>query len=258
MKDKVVVITGASAGIGAALAERVAALGGLPVLAARRERELGEVARRCPGTPLVVVGDMAQRADAERVAAAARGRHGHIDVWVNNVGRGITRLPSELTDEDIDEMMRVNVKSALYGVQAVLPHFKQRGSGQIINVSSVLGRVPFALARSAYSASKHFLNSLTANLRMELRASHPGIHVTLVSPGVVATDFGLNALHGGADSRAFSNSQTAAAVAEVICEAIVHPCADVYTRPAFRQQVVGYYSAEDLGAVEQKPPFAPR
>ena len=78
-------------------------------------------------------------------------------------------IPIQLTDEDFDEMMRVNVKSVLYGMQAVLPHFKKRGQGHLINVSSMLGRVPFAGFRSGYSAAKHALNSLTANLRMELK-----------------------------------------------------------------------------------------
>src|SRR5208282_1096698 len=132
-------------------------------------------------------------------ARTAIERFGHVDVWINNAGRGITRSVSELTDEDLDVMMRDNVKSALYGVQAILPHFRSRGAGQIVNVSSLLGRVPFAPFRSAYSAAKHALNALTACLRMELRASSPGIVVTLVSPGVVATEFGLNALHGGMD-----------------------------------------------------------
>ena len=255
MKDKVVVITGASSGIGAALAERVAELGGLPVLAARREKELAAVASRCGAKALVVKGDMTRRADVQHVAQAAIARHGHIDVWVNNVGRGITRLASELTDEDVDEMMAVNVKSALYGAQAVLPHFKSRGAGHLINVSSVLGRVPFATVRSAYSAAKHFLNAMTAGLRVELRATHPGIHVSLVSPGVVATDFGLNALHGGADSRALPFAQPAREVADVICSVIQTPRADVYTRPMFKEQVAAYYAAEDMGEAEQKPPF---
>ena len=106
-------------------------------------------------------------------------------------------------------MMLVNVKSALYGIQAVLPHFRARGRGQIINISSMLGRVPLASFRSAYSASKHALNALTANLRMELRVSHPGIAVSSVHPGIVATEFGLRALHGGVDSRQLPSAQSA-------------------------------------------------
>jgi len=158
---------------------------------------------------------------------------------------------------DFDEMMRVNVKSALYGMQVVLPHFKARGSGHIVNVSSMLGRVPFAPFRSAYSAAKHALNALTASLRLELRDAFPGIHVSTVSPGVVATDFGLAALGGGPDSRALAMAQPAAEVAEVIAGIIEAPRADVYTRPGMREMVVRYFAAEDMAAAEAAPPFAP-
>src|SRR5436190_1514709 len=177
MEDRVIVITGASAGIGAALAKIVGSRGGIPVLVARREKELREVAGQAGERALVLVADVSRRPDVERVVETALARLGQIDVWVNNAGRGISRPVSELTDEDIDEMIQVNLKSALYGMQAVLPHFRQRGQGQIINVSSMLRRLPLATFRSAYSASKHALNALTANLRMELRAEHPGIMV---------------------------------------------------------------------------------
>jgi len=248
MEKKVVVITGASAGIGAALAELVGRKGGRPVLAARREPELRQVAARSGPEALPVVADVTRREDVQRVLDAALARFGQVDVWVNNAGRGITRLVSELTDEDMDEMMRVNVKSALYGMQAVLPHFQSRGSGHLINVSSMLGRVPSVPFRSAYNAAKHALNALTANLRMELSEQHPGIHVSTVMPGPVATDFGFNALGGGPDSRRIPFAQTAEEVAAVIAGLVEHPRADVYTRPEFHQQVLAYYASEELGA----------
>src|SRR5262249_28590309 len=144
--------------------------------------------------------------------------------------------------------------SALYGVQAILSHFRARGEGQIVNVSSMLGRVPFAPFRSAYSAAKHALNALTAGLRMELRASCPGITVTLVSPGVVATDFGLNALHGGADSRTFPNAQPVDEVAAAVLDAIAHKRIDVYTLPGAAGMVRGYF--DDIEAHEKSSPFA--
>jgi len=120
----------------------------------------------------------------------------------------------------------------------------------------MLGRVPFALVRAAYSASKAFLNSLTASFRMEVHATHPGIQISLVSPGVVATEFGVHALHGGPDSRMLPNSQTADEVAEVLAKVIETRAADTYTRPEGRKMVAGYYAAEDLDEVESKPPFA--
>jgi NADP-dependent 3-hydroxy acid dehydrogenase YdfG len=255
MQDRVIVITGASAGIGASLAEIVGQRGAAPVLVARRERELGEVATRSGPHALSVVADVTRRTDVTRAFDAALARFGRVDVWVNNAGRGINRLVSELSDDDLDEMMQVNVKSALYGMQAVLPHFRERGDGHIINVSSMLGRVPLAAFRSAYSASKHALNSLTANLRMELGSTHPGIHVSSIHPGVVATEFGLNARHGGMDSRHFPGAQSAVEVAEVIATLIEHPRADVYSRPGAQAMVVAYYAADDMGRAEQEPPF---
>jgi NAD(P)-dependent dehydrogenase (short-subunit alcohol dehydrogenase family) len=248
--DQVIVVTGASGGIGAAFARIAGARGAKLALAARREPELQAVARDSGENALSVVADMTRREDVARLLASALGRFGHVDVWINNAGRGITRPVAELTDEDFDEMMRVNVKSALYGMQAVLPHFHARGRGHIINISSMLGRLPFAPARSAYTAAKHALNALTANLRMDLRQQHPGIHVSLVSPGVVATDFGLNARGGGPDSRSFPNSQSAEEVAEVLLDVIRNPRADVYTRPGMREAVSKYYAAEDMAALE--------
>ncbi|HEX7078932.1 MAG TPA: SDR family NAD(P)-dependent oxidoreductase, partial [Candidatus Eisenbacteria bacterium] len=204
---------------------------------------------------LAIRADVTRRDDVRRVVAEAIAGRGAIDVWINNAGRGITRPVAELTDEDFDEMMLVNVKSALYGVQAVLPHFIERGRGHIINVSSMLGRVPFASFRSAYSAAKHALNALTANLRVDLRATHPGIHVTTVLPGVVATEFGAHALGGGPDSRALPNAQPVGEVVDVILDVIRSPRAEAYTRPELHAFAAAYYAAPDVAAVESKPPF---
>src|SRR5687767_7418510 len=118
--DKVIVITGASAGIGAELARQAGEKGAKLVLAARRRPELEAVASRAGREAIAVVTDVTRRADMERLRDAALERFGRIDVWVNNAGRGITRPVSELTDEDLDAMMTDNVKSALYGMQVVL------------------------------------------------------------------------------------------------------------------------------------------
>src|SRR5262245_54736288 len=199
--NTVVVITGASSGIGAALAELLARQGRSVVLVARRKEALDEVAARCGGRAMAIVADCARREDVRRVVDTVLARLGGIDVWINNAGQGITPAPSELNEEDIDEIVRQNVKTALYGIQEVLPHFRARNAGHVINVSSLLGRVPFTAYRSAYSGAKHFLNALTALLRAEIKESHPGIQVSLVSPGTTRTDSGLHALHGGPDSR---------------------------------------------------------
>jgi len=246
MSDKVVVITGASGGIGAALARRLASRGTSLVLVARRRLELEAVAAECGDRALAVVADVTRRDQVRRVVEQSIAGFGHVDVWINNAGQGISRPPSQLTDEDVDEMVRINVKSVLYGMQEILPHFRERGAGQVINVSSMLGRIPFAVIRSAYCGAKHFVNALTAMMRAEVQETHPGIQFTLVSPGVVRTDFGLSAMHGGPDSRSFPGSQSAEEAAEVIAGAIESRAPDVYTNAGSKARVAGYYAS--LGA----------
>jgi short-subunit dehydrogenase len=241
MTERVVVITGASSGIGAALAMQLAGRRDSPVLVARRADALQRVADRCGRRAKAIPADMTRRDDVARVVAETLAAVGRIDVWINNVGQGITRMPSQLTDEDVDEVMRVNVKSALYGMQEVLPHFQDRAAGHVINVSSMLGRIPYAIPRSVYCGAKHFLNALTATFREEVQQTHPGIQFSLVSPGLVYTNFGFNAMHGGPDSRAFPNGQTAEAVAAVIAGVIDSREPDMYTRAGQRDQVLDYY-----------------
>ena len=240
--SRVVVITGASAGIGAATATLLSRQGMSLGLMARRADRLAEVAGACGPDTLAITGDATSRADVAQVVGQVIARFGYIDVWINNVGQGITRSPSQLTDDDLDDMMRINVKSALYGMQEVLPHFKARGQGHVINVSSVLGRIPMATFRSAYVGAKHFLNALTITFRDEVQQTHPGIQFSLVSPPVVRTEFGLNALHGGPDSRTLPNSQSAEEVAAVIAGVIDSRAPDVYTMPGVSQRVAEYYA----------------
>lgn len=242
MPEKVVVITGASAGIGAATARLLARQGMSLTLTARRAALLEAVAKECGRNVLTAVGDAGRREDVRGVVNATLERFGRCDVWINNVGQAISRPPSQLTDDDIDTIMRMNVKSALYGIQEVLPHFKARNSGHVINISSMLGRIPFAVIRSAYCGAKHFLNALTATLRAEVQQTHPGIQFSLVSPGVVRTEFGLSALHGGPDSRALPDSQSAEEVAAVIAAVIESRAPDVYTRPGAHDRIAAYYA----------------
>jgi len=262
VSGKVIVITGASAGIGAETARVLGAAGHSLVLAARRETELREVARSVGASARAVVTDVTRRDSVNRLRDEALREFGRVDVWINNAGRGITRPVLELTDEEFDEMMLVNVKSVLYGMQAIVPHFIERGSGHLINVSSFLGRVPIATVRSAYNAAKAAVNALTANLRVDLRAKHPGIAVSLVMPGIVATDFARNALGGvaplpppavvsGATPGAMK-PQTPQEVATVIANLVANPVAEVYTNPASAAIARRYY--EDVGAFEAGGP----
>ena len=259
MKDQVIVVTGASAGIGAALAELVVQRGARVVLAARRPDELSALAAKLGGAAhaIAVPTDVTRRADNEALRDKALAAFGQIDAWVANAGRGISRMVSELTDEDIDDMMTINLKSVLYAIQAALPHFKERKRGQIVAVSSGLSRFPFAPQRSAYSASKAAVNLLMASLRGELRDEFPDIWATTVLPGIVATDFGKNALHGGVDNSKLPGAQSVEEVATVIADVIEKPRAEVYTRPQMRDLAEKYFSAEDVAEVEKsfsRPP----
>ena len=252
MIAKVIVITGASSGIGAELARQLARRGDKVVLAARNEDNLKQVAAQCGPDARYVVTDVTRRADVERLRNAALEAYGAVDVWVNNAGRGIGRPVLELTDEDFDQMMAVNVKAALYGMQAIVPYFKTRDAGHLINVSSALGRVPFASYRSAYSAAKAALNSLTTNLRMDLRREFPGVHVSLVMPPAVSSEFAKNALHGtpggvrpGTGAPMQTPDQTAAAIVDLID----NPRPEVYTNPGQADMVARYYA--DVAAFEE-------
>ncbi len=262
VKSRVVVITGASAGIGAALARELASDGARVVLAARREPELKQVAEEArnlgAGGALPVSVDVTRRNQVFDLRDRALAEFGQIDVWVNNAGRGITRSVLDLSDEDVDEMVALNLKSALYGMQAAVPYFIGRGEGHLINISSFLGRVPIASFRSAYSAAKAALNSLTANLRMDLR-SYPQIHVSLIMPGVVTTDFARNVrgearppINTAAPGASPMIAQTAEEVAGSIADVIRNPVAEVYTNPASAEVARRYYA--DVAAFERNAP----
>jgi len=255
MANKTILITGASSGIGEGVAYRLARDGHRLVLAARSRDQLGAVAaeatRRGAAGTLVVETDVTRRTDMERLSCAAIDAFGGYDVWINNAGRGITRSVQELSDEDVDAIFAVNVKSVLYGMQIAVEHFKQQGRGQVINVSSFLGRVPLATFRSAYNAAKAAVNSLTANLRMELRTTHPDIHVTLIMPGVVGTWFGRNALGSPPDTPMYSGPhvQSVEDVADIFARVIEHPVAEVYTNSSSPEMARRYF--EDVEAFEK-------
>ena len=246
-----IVITGASAGIGAAMARRLGRDGNKIALAARRADLLQEVARQTGPDAIAVTADVTRRDDVERLRDEALRAFGAIDVWINNAGRGISRSVLELSDADVDEMMLVNVKSALYGMQAIVPYFVERGRGHLINISSFLARVPIAAHRSAYNAAKAALNALTTNLRADVAGK--GVEVSTVMPGLVATDFARNVVGTPSAApppwtpNAAMTPQTAAEVADAVAELIEHPRAEIYTNPASAEMARRWF--EGLGAL---------
>ncbi len=253
MTGRVVVITGASSGIGSALALQLGQRGELLVLGARREQELKKVASQSGVRALPVVTDVTKRSDVEHLRDVALAEFGHVDVWVNNAGRGINRPVSALTEEDVRSTIDVVLMSVLYGMQAILPHFKERGRGHIVNVSSFLGRVPITSYRSIYSAAKSAVNVLSANLRMELRPEYPQIFVSVIMPGIVDTPFHDIAgppLPARAGESLWGNRiESADEVAAKIISLIENPVAELYMNPEAIGRVEGYF--RDVSAFEE-------
>jgi NAD(P)-dependent dehydrogenase (short-subunit alcohol dehydrogenase family) len=189
LAEKVVIITGASAGIGEATARRLARAGARLVLVARRAERLEALARELDpgGTRLLVVpADVTVEADRRRLVEAALAKFGRIDALVNNAGYG-TRGPVEMVPlELIRRNYETNVFSLIALTQLVVPHLRAQGSGRIVNIGSVAGRIarPFS---SIYDSTKHALEAITDGLRGELKPF--GLEVVLIRPGFILTEF---------------------------------------------------------------------
>ena len=258
LAGRVIVITGASSGIGAQLAKHCVVCGAKVVLAARRKHLIAELSETLGGklVALAVPCDVTIREHHQNLMLEALEAFGKIDCWVNNAGVGISKPAISLTEEDVDVMMLINFKSVLYAMQAIIPYFKEVKRGQIINVSSLLGRLPMNSFRAMYSASKAALNSLTCNMRLDLiNEGYHDIKVNLFIPGIVQTDFGIHAIGGGPDSRTLPGAQPVEEVADCIVQMMINPKPEVYSRQAYKNVVGAYYSADDISEIESRPPF---
>lgn len=189
LAGQVIVITGASAGIGEEAARRLARAGAKIVLSARRPDRLEALAREIDpsgASVLAVPGDVTVAADREKLVAAARAKFGRIDGLVNNAGYG-TRGPVEAVPVDlIRKNYETNIFSLIALTQLVLPEMRDRGDGCIVNIGSVAGKIARPLS-SIYDSTKHALEALTDGLRGELKPF--GVRVTLIRPGFILTEF---------------------------------------------------------------------
>lgn len=186
-ESKIILVTGASSGIGEAVAQRLATDGHHVVAGARREDRLDQLAARIKDTGGSIETrrlDVTDRADMAAFVDAAVAAHGRVDVVVNNAGvMPLSRLDALLVDE-WNQMIDVNVRGLLHGIAAALPHFQRQGGGHFITVASI-GAHEVVPTAAVYCATKYAAWAITEGLRLE---SDPSIRVTTVSPGVVESE----------------------------------------------------------------------
>lgn len=188
IQDKVIIITGASSGIGEATAKELASQGGKIVIAARREERLEKLMNEIiasGGEAVYKVTDITSEKEMEELAKFTLGTYGKIDVLVNNAGVMPLSPFHEMKIKEWESMIDVNIKGVLYGVAAVLPHMRGRAEGHIINISSIAGFLVFP-ASSVYSGTKFAVRAITEGIRIE--EAQNNIRTTIICPGSIDTE----------------------------------------------------------------------
>lgn len=189
MQDKVAVVTGASSGIGRATALALVRAGAKVSLGARRTDRLADLESRITGEggeAMSVKVDVSKRVECDAFVARTVEKWGRVDILVNNAGLMPLSFLKNLKVDEWDRMVDVNIKGVLYCTAAALPHMLDLGSGHIVNISSVAGRIVFP-AGSVYCATKHAVTAFSEGLRQELSV-RKNIRVTCIEPGVVTTE----------------------------------------------------------------------
>ena len=205
LAGKVVVVTGASMGIGEAIA-KVFVEAGASVVLLSRDATRSEAARVRIGFAERTAAfscDVRHAEEIDRVLALTLHHFQRIDVWINNAGHGLVDSVSQMNMSACHDMFETNFFGAVSAMQKVIPVMRQQGGGTIINISSVAGHIPLPF-HAAYSATKFALNAIGKAARVELK--NDGIHVLTVCPGYVATAFGQNVVRGNEQKNVRPNS----------------------------------------------------
>ncbi|MCM3175079.1 SDR family oxidoreductase [Paenibacillus sp. MER 99-2] len=186
LKDQVVFITGASSGIGALCAQMLIEEGAIPILAARSRDKLEEIGASLNGQHELLTLDVTNDEQVQAAISNMLEKYGRIDILLNNAGYGTFAAMTDMTVQEFDEMMDVNYMGIVRCTKAVLPHMLKHGTGQIVNVASMAGKIGTAKSAS-YTATKHAVLGFSNALRQELRKT--GITVTTINPGPIDTPF---------------------------------------------------------------------
>ncbi|MBX4196167.1 SDR family oxidoreductase [Candidatus Pacearchaeota archaeon] len=218
VQDKVIIITGASQGIGLATAKHLAQKGAKVVLAARSEDTLKNLEKEIPHS-LAVKTDVTKESDIHNLITITLKKFGRIDILINNAGQGIYDSVEKIDLENFKKIMDLNVYSVIKLMQAVIPQMKKQGGGMIINVGSGVTKLHIP-GLGGYSATKYALNTLSFIARQELEKDN--IIVSVITPGLTATKFGENAIGKRPSwaNRPMPEADTAEKVAQRIAELI--------------------------------------
>lgn len=242
--DNVAVITGTSSGIGKATALAFAQTGVRIAMGARRERQLQETAAACraAGADTVsLVMDVADEGQVEELADLALETFGRFDVWINNAGMDTFGNFEDVPTATMERLLQVNLMGTIHGAKAALAHFRERGSGVLINNASMVGACPSPF-HSAYVASKFAIRGLSHSLRQEL-TSFPDIHVCVISPASIDTPLWQRAAnYSGRKVKPIDPVHPADVVAEMMVELAKNPQREVFAGAS------GWMLAEQYGA----------
>ncbi|WP_459615416.1 SDR family oxidoreductase [Bordetella sp. 2513F-2] len=246
LRKQVMVITGASSGIGAATARAAGAAGAPLVLACRNQEALESVAREIRahgGEATTVAADVGIQQDHERILAAALQAYGGVDTWVNNAGVSIFGTLDRVPIEDQRKLFDTDYWGVVYGSMTAVSHMKQAG-GALINIGSEVSDRAVPL-QGAYSAAKHAVKGYTDALRMELQQEGIPVSVTLIKPASIATGFTQHARnYMDVEPRLPPPVYAPELVAKAILYAAEHPCRDLYVGSA----------AKAIGTLGQRMP----
>jgi len=200
IKDKVVIVTGASAGIGLATAKLLAQEGAQVALAARSVEAINKLAEELPGS-FAVPTDMTDEASIKEMIYKVKQHFGRIDILINNAGQGLYGAVEHVSIHDYRKIYELNVVGPLIAMQQVIPIMRAQGSGHILNISSLVSKNYFPML-GAYASTKYALNCLSLTARAELEKD--GIVVNVMHPGLTATEFGKNSIKAEGAEQGFS------------------------------------------------------